>query len=142
MRAILVSIPLLLFAPGCGDAKAAGEIACQQRLAGSPARPASPPNPSERRLSSPFAAWNQYYREMALDGCTEGQRYQASALARISAELSDALQPFGDPSRTMKQAPTLRSNQAFMELQARIEGFERRREVIQKELERMTGEGR
>ena len=139
MRAILVSIPLL-FAPGCGDARAAGEIACQQRLAGSPARPITPPNPSERRLSAPFAAWNQYYREMALDGCTEGQIYQASRLARIAAELSDALQPFDDPLRVMEQNPSLRSNQAFMELQAGIEGFERRREAIRKELDRMTGE--
>jgi hypothetical protein len=134
----LIALPLLLLAVACGDAGRAGEIACQQRLVEVGAGPAGGPG----RLGGGFAELSRNYARMPLDGCNEGQRHSAAALARVTAQLAAAFGRLGDPIRRMEQDPGLRGSQDFLELQSLIEQFEGRRQILRRDLERMRRESR
>jgi hypothetical protein len=132
----LISLPLLVLAAACGDDGRAGEIACQQRLVDVGVAPGGGPGP----LGGGFAELSRSYRRMPLDGCTEGQRHGAAAMARTTAQLAAAFGRLGDPIRRMEQDPGLRSSHDFLELQSLIEQFEGRRQVLRRDLERMRRE--
>lgn len=126
---------VLLLVPSCADARRDGEMACQQRLIDLSGGVAGP------NLAPSFAAMSGNYQRMPLDGCSENQRAQAGIMARVTRDLAQAAARIGDPLRRMERDPDLRSNQAFLELQAQIEQFEHRRQALREDLERMTAEG-
>lgn len=131
---LVVSLPLLSLAAACGDGGRAGAIACQQRLVGASAAPGGGP----ARLGAGFAQLSRTYAQMPLDGCNEGQRYGARAMARVTAQLAAAFDRLGDPIRRMEQDPGLRGSEEFRELQSLIEQFEGRRRALREDLEQMT----
>jgi hypothetical protein len=128
---------LALILASCGGDARAGEIACQRRLVelSGDLRPGPPAS----GLGGVFARASERFVRMPLDGCTESQRYTAGAFARVTGQIASTAGRIGDdPMRALERRPGLRTSQDFMELQSQIEGFERRRQVLRAELERMT----
>lgn len=132
----IVAAMLLLLAPSRAKAGRADEIACQQRLIDLSGEVAGP------GLAGSFAAMSGNYKRMALEGCSEDQRARAGIMVRVTRDLAQAAATIGDPLRRMERDPELRSNQAFLELQAQIEQFERRRQALREDLDRMIAANR
>ena len=140
-RRSLIGAGLLLFLSSCGDDVRAGEVACQRRLVALSAD--IRPGPPGSGLAGAFARAGERFQRMPLDGCSESQRYTATAFARVTRQIAaTAARIGGDPMRALEGQPGLRTSADFRELQSLIEGFERRRQVLREELERMTRNGR
>jgi hypothetical protein len=137
----------LLLASSCGNTAREGEIACQQRLV----------DLSSRDFLSPGAA--EGFERMELDGCSEDQRLRARLTARAARELAATFARIRGPLppsraapesrreaiaaalRQLEQAPSLREAQPFLEFQSQLEQYERRRQILREDLERMRREG-
>jgi hypothetical protein len=132
----IVLAAALLLSPSCGAAARDGEIACQRRLV---AATLTVPRPSsgEPALATAFATMSRDFEQMPLDGCSGDQRGRAAIMARVTRELSTIATRTGDLRRQMDQVPELRRNEAFMELAARLEQFEHRRQAMRQDLDAM-----
>jgi hypothetical protein len=138
---VIVAAALMLTC-SCGNATREGEIACQRRLVALTDAPiASPRQPGEREFATLFATTSRSFEHMPLDGCNEDQRARAQIMARVSRNLSNLAARVGDVRRQLEQSPDLRSNETFLELQAGIEQFENRRQVLREDLDRMVRQG-
>ena len=126
---------LLFLASSCADAAREAEIACQRRLIAVAGEPPGPPG--ESRLTRGFSAMSRNFARMPLDGCSEGQRYQARRMAMLTQELALLAARIGDPLKAAEQEPRLRTNQAFLELESGIEQLQHRRRALNEDLDRM-----
>lgn len=86
-------------------------------------------------IAATYAAMSRRYAVMPLDGCTDSQRVRATTLARetsgIAADAASLPDIAGAPELSLQTQGKL------MGLMSRIEGFERRRQIMQQDLEHM-----
>ena len=132
-------LAVALLSPSCGNAVHDGEIACQRRLIAVMDGTHVPPLPSGGPdLAAGFAAMSRGFEQMPLEGCSEEQRARAAIMARVARDLSNTAARIGDPRRQMEAMPSLQGREAVMELAAQIEQFERRRQALREDLDKMV----
>jgi hypothetical protein len=134
-----VTLAAALLSPSCGNAVHDGEIACQRRLIAVADGTHVPRLPSRGPdLAAGFATMSRGFEQMPLDGCSEEQRGRAAIMARVARDISDMAARIGDPRKQMEAMPSLQGRQAAMEFVAGIEQFERRRQVLREDLDKMV----
>jgi len=89
-------------------------------------------------LAADFTAVSGGYEHMTLEGCTEAQSDQARAMARVARNVAGLAANIGDLVEATERRPQLRTDETFRALQDAIEQFDRRRQVLRQELDRMT----
>jgi hypothetical protein len=94
-----------------------------------PAAPDVSPQAHRREgLAGPFETMSRRYAAMDVDGCTDAERARLADLVRLTRELA-SLAP--RPSRDDAAAP------AAPQFDAELLAFERRREAMQRDLDKM-----
>jgi hypothetical protein len=128
-----------LLSPSCGHAAHDGEIACQRRLIAVTDGTHVPRLPSRgSNLAGSFASMSQGFEQMPLEGCSEEQRGRAAIMARVAWDLSNTAARIRDPRKRMEARPSLQGSEAVMDLMARIEELERRRQALRQDLDKMV----
>jgi hypothetical protein len=136
-RACALPVAALLLGSACETGVRAGEIDCQRRLV---------EGTSDIRveggsaLAPAFAGVRDRLTHMPREGCTEEQILRADLTARAAGRIVELAERIGDLGRVLEQAPELRTNENFLELQSEIEGFELRRRALRETLDRMAAE--
>lgn len=138
MKAAALLAGALIFAAGCAAERREAERECQQRLAG--ALRTLPPA-GGRDVSGAFSALRGNLVALETEGCSEGQRHQIEAFARLAGRLAQVASRAGAVP-IGAQPPTMRERQAMLEFAALIEQFDRRRALLAAETARMERDAR
>jgi hypothetical protein len=114
----------------------AGEIACQQRMVAVPAAPnTAPRGHGLGNIAVAFGAMSRRYAAMPLDGCTDDQRARATMLVKETSGIAADAASLPDVQDAPE--PSLQARGKFLTFVSRLEGFERRRQIMQQDLEKM-----
>jgi hypothetical protein len=128
----------LLCAASCGGDPLDAERACQRRLVGTFN---TLPLAGGQDVSGTFASLRGRLLELEMKGCSEGQRHQIEAFARLAGRIAQvARRPGAVP--TGARPATMLERQAMLELASLIEQFDRRRAVLAAETARMERDAR
>jgi hypothetical protein len=95
----------------------------------------TPQHHGAKGLAATFEQLSSRYGAITTEGCTENQRAQAQSMARVTHELATTAARLPDPESP--ESGSLRYALLYAQFNAGLEQFEKRRQAMQQDLERM-----